>query len=438
MSPTAAPKVKTGFSAARKLVESLSPLTDSGSDQTTALGGRQGVPPKLSRNVTALGLVSLCMGMSSAMIHGLLPAFLVTVLGVSILFVGLIEGTAEATTSLVKIFSGRLSDWLGRRKALVVVGYGLSGLTKLLFPVAETALAILAARTIDRIGKGIRDAPRDALLADVTPSEIRGSGFGLRTALYTIGAVAGPLTAMGLMTLSGDNFRLVFWLAAIPGFVSVAVLVIGVKEAPNNWPADPERPIAISRRDLWRLNPIYWWAVSVAAILALARCSPAFLLLKASSIGIGPAFVPVILVLMNLVYSASAYPCGVLADMINRRLQLGAGVVLLIGANLVLIFAQTLWLTAFGVALWGLQMGLIQGLLSAVVADASPPRLRGTAFAIYDVAVGIATLIAGIGAGALWVAGGAAGTFSAAALLASVAALILFLRPAPKFVGAAS
>jgi MFS family permease len=238
------------------------------------------------------------------------------------------------------------------RKALFVVGYGLSALTKLLFPVAETALAILAARTIDRIGKGIHDAPRDALLADVTPSEIRGSGFGfLRTALYTIGAVAGPLTAMGVMTLSGDNFRLVFWLAAIPGFVSVAVLVIGVKEAPNNWPADPERPIAISRRDLWRLNPIYWWAVSVAAILALARCSPAFLLLKASSIGIGPAFVPVILVLMNLVYSASAYPCGVLADMINRRLQLGAGVVLLIGANLVLIFAQTLWLTAFGVAL---------------------------------------------------------------------------------------
>jgi len=438
MSPTAAPKVKTGFRAARKLVESLSPLTDSASDQTTALSGRQGVPPKLSRNVTALGLVSLCMGMSSAMIHGLLPAFLVTVLGVSILFVGLIEGTAEATTSLVKIFSGRLSDGLGRRKALVVVGYGLSALTKLLFPVAETALAILAARTIDRIGKGIRDAPRDALLADVTPSEIRGSGFGLRTALYTIGAVAGPLTAMGLMTLSGDNFRLVFWLAAIPGFVSVAVLVIGVKEAPNNWPADPQGPIATSWRDLWRLNPIYWWAVSVAAILALARCSPAFLLLKASSIGIGPAFVPVILVLMNLVYSASAYPCGVLADMINRRLQLGAGVVLLIGANLVLIFAQTLWLTAFGVALWGLQMGLIQGLLSAVVADASPPRLRGTAFAIYDVAVGIATLIAGIGAGALWVAGGAAATFSAAALLASVAALVLFLRPAPKLVGAAS
>jgi MFS family permease len=296
----------------------------------------------------------------------------------------------------------------------------------------------LAAHTIDRIGKGIRDAPRDGLLADVTPSEIRGSGFGLRTALHTIGAVVGPLAAIALMTASDDNFRLVFWLAAIPGFLSVAVLAIGVKEVPNDWPDDPEPMISMRRRDLWRLSPVFWWAVSVAAILSLARCSPALLLLKAGSIGIGPAFVPIILALMNFVYSASAYPCGVLADLINRRLQLGVGVVLLIGADLALIFAQTVWLTALGAALRGLQMGLIQELLSAVVADASPRQLRGTAFAIYDIGVGIAMLIAGIGAGALWVAGGAAATFSAAALLATVAALALFLWPAPKLVGAPS
>ena len=219
----AVPKVEAALSAVGKLVGSYRQRIDNASDQATSLAGRRGVPPKLSRNV-------LCMGMSSAMIHGLLPAFLVTVLGVSILSVGLIEGTAEATTSLVKIFSGRLSDRLGRRKALVIVGYGLSAVIKLLFPIAETSSTVLAARTIDRIGKGIRDAPRDALLADVTPSEIRGSGFALRTAPYTIGAVVGPLTAIGLMTVSEDNFRLVFWLAAIPGFLSVAVLVIGVKE----------------------------------------------------------------------------------------------------------------------------------------------------------------------------------------------------------------
>ena len=371
------------------------------------------------------------MAMSSAMIHGLLPAFLVTVLGVSVLSVGAIEGIAEATTSFVKIFSGGLSDGLGRRKVLVVLGYALSAVAKLLFPLAETASTILAARTIDRIGKGVRDAPRDALLADVTPPEIRGSGYGLRTALYTVGAVAGPLTAIGLMTQTGDNYRLVFSLAVIPGFLSIAVLVIGVEEV-SDWPAGLERRIIMRRSDMQLLTPVFWWAVSIAAILALARCSQAFLLLKAGSVGLDPAFVPIILVLMNLVYSLSAYPCGVLADRINRRLQLGIGVAVLIGADLALIFAQTIWLTAIGAALWGLQMGLIQGLLSAVVADASPRQLRGTAFAIFDVAVGIATLVAGIGAGALWLAGGPAATFSAAASIAIAAGLVLLLRPEPR------
>jgi MFS family permease len=393
--------------------------------------GGPDVPPTLSRNVIALGLVSLCMAMSSAMIHGLLPAFLVTVLGVSVLSVGAIEGIAEATTSFVKILSGRLSDGLGRRKVLVVLGYAFSATAKLLFPLAETASSILAARTIDRIGKGIRDAPRDALLADITPSEIRGSGFGLRTALYTIGAVAGALTAIGLMTQTGDNYRLVFSLAVIPGFLSIAVLVIGVEEV-SDWTAGLERRITMRRSDLQLLTPVFWWAVSIAAILALARCSQAFLLLKVGSIGIDPAFVPIILVLMNLVFSASAYPCGMLADRISRKLQLGIGVGVLIAADLTLVFAQTIWLTAIGAALWGLQMGLIQGLLSAVVADASPRQIRGTAFAIYDVGVGIATLVAGIGAGALWLAGGPAATFSAAASLAIVAALVLLFRPVPR------
>jgi len=403
-------------------------------DPEGSRAGGPDVPPALSRNVIALGLVSLCMAMSSAMIHGLLPAFLITVLGVSVLSVGTIEGVAEATTSFVKIFSGRLSDGLGRRKVLVVLGYTLSAAAKLLFPVAETASSILAARTTDRIGKGIRDAPRDALLADVTPSEIRGSGFGLRTALYTIGAVAGPLTATGLMTQTGDNYRLVFSLAVIPGFLSIAVLVIGVQEV-SDWPTGQQRRIIMRRGDLQLLTPVFWWAVSIAAILALARCSQAFLLLKAGSIGIDPAFVPIILVLMNLVFSASAYPCGMLADRISRRLQLGIGVGVLIAADLALVFAQTIWLTAIGAALWGLQMGLIQGLLSAVVADASPRQIRGTAFAIYDVAVGIATLVAAIGAGALWLAGGPAATFSAAASLAIAAALVLLLRPVPKLSG---
>jgi MFS family permease len=323
-----------------------------------------------------------------------------------------------------------LSDGLGRRKAPVVIGYGLSALTKLLFPLAETAAAVLAARTIDRIGKGVRDAPRDALLADVTPSEIRGSGFGLRTALYTIGAVAGPLTAIGLMTVSADDFRLVFWLAAIPGFLSIAVLLVGVRE-PDDWPT-VQRGIGIRRSDLGRLAPSFWWALAIAAILALARCSPAFLLLKAGAVGVDPAFVPIVLVLMNLVFSASAYPCGVLADRADRRLQLGAGVVVLVAADIALVFAETIWLAAVGAGLWGLQMGLIRGLLSAVIADASPRELRGTAFAVYDAAIGGATLASGVGAGALWLAGGPAATFGAAAMLAAAAGLVVLFQPAPQ------
>lgn len=320
-------------------------------DSVTSRAGGPDGPPTLSRNVAALGLVSLCMAMSSAMIHGLLPAFLVTVLGVSVLSVGAIEGIAEATTSFVKIFSGGLSDGLGRRKILVVLGYSLSAITKLLFPLAETASTILAARTIDRIGKGIRDAPRDALLADVAPSEIRRSGYGLRTALYTVGAVAGPLTAIGphdahrgqlpsgvlargdpgflVHRGAGDRSRRGFRLARRTG------------AADNNAPG--RSPAVDSRLLVGALDRRY---------LALARCSQAFLLLKAGSVGVDPAFAPIVLVLMNLVYSLSAYPCGVLADQINRRLQLGVGVAVLIGADLALIFAQTIWLTAIGAALW--------------------------------------------------------------------------------------
>ena len=335
------------------------------------------------------------------MIYGLLPVFLVTALGASMTTVGLIEGVAEATTSAMKIFSGAASDWIGRRKPLVVLGYALSAVNKLLFPLAETASTVLVARIADRIGKGIRDAPRDALLADMTPTAIRGSGFGLRLALYTIGAVAGPLAAIALMTLSGDDFRLVFWIALLPGFASVVVLLIGVKEAPNRRSDDRGR-CPVRRNDLALLRAPFWWAISIAAIFSLARFSPAFLVLKAHDIGIDAAFVPMILVIMYSIYSAAAYPFGVMADGVNRHLQLGIGAVILVAADLVLASAGTIWMTALGAALWGLQMGVTQGLLSAAVADAAPERVRGTAFGILDLAVGLATFIASAGAGLLW------------------------------------
>jgi MFS family permease len=385
----------------------------------------------LSPNVAVLGIVSLLMGMSSAMIYGLLPVFLVTILGASTTTVGLIEGTAEATTSAIKIFSGVASDWIGRRKPLVVLGYTLSAVNKLLFPLAESASIVLIARIADRIGKGIRDAPRDALLADVTPSAIRGSGFGLRFALYTVGAVAGPIVAIILMTLSGDNFRLVFWIALLPGFASIGVLLIGVKEPPNQY-ADDRRWLPIRRNDLALLGTPFWWAISIVAIFSLGRFSPAFLVLKAHDIDVDAAFVPIILVIMYAIYCAAAYPFGMLADRINRHLQLGIGSLILVCADVMLANAGTLWMTGLGAALWGLQMGVTQGLLSAAVADAAPERLRGTAFGIFDLAIGVTTFAASAGAGVLWTFGGAASSFTAGAVLAAAVIVMLLFRFTPK------
>jgi len=314
------------------------------------------IPRRLPPNVAALGYVSMLTAMSSAMIYGLLPVFLVKVLGASVASVGLIEGIAEAANSFIKIFSGAASDWIGRRKPLVVFGYTLSAIVKTLFPLAETVSTVLAARVIDRIGKGIRDAPRDAFLADLTAPEIRGSGFGLRLALAFTGFVVGPLLAVGLMRLSGDDFRLVFWIALIPTYLSIIVLLVTVKELPFSHDGD-QRRFPIRRSDLAALPAPFWWAIVIASLLSLARFSHAFLVLKAHDIGIDAAYVPMMLVVMYLVYSVTAYPFGVLADHFDRRVQLAIGTVILIGADVVLAAAGDIWLTALGAALWGLQLG---------------------------------------------------------------------------------
>ena len=392
---------------------------------------------RLSPNVAALGFVSLLTAVSSAMIYGLLPVFLVRVLGVSMASVGLIEGLAESANSFVKLASGAMSDRIGRRKPLVVFGYTLSAMIKTLFPQAEAVSTVLIARVIDRLGKGVRDAPRDAFLADIVTPEIRGAGFGLRLALAIAGFVFGPLIAVSLMRLSGDDFRLVFWIALIPAYLSIIVLVVAVKEVRFNH--EPGAPWALTpRRALAALPSSFWWAIVMASLLALARFSPAFLVLKAHDTGVDVAFVPMILGLTYLVYSVTAYPFGVLADHVDRRLQLAIGIVVLIGADVILANADAIWLAAFGAALWGLQLGATQGVLGAIIADAAPGRLRGTAYGIYDVAVGIATFVASAGAGVLWTAGGPAMAFGISACVAATAALALLFRPFPNVTKATS
>jgi MFS family permease len=392
----------------------------------------QEVPRRLPWNVAVLGVISLLTAMSSAMVYGLLPIFLIKSLGATTASVGFIEGIAEATMSVARIFSGLASDWMGRRKPLVLLGYAVSAINKMMFPLAGAVSVVLAARVIDRLGKGLRDAPRDAFMTDVTPAKIRGSGFGLRLAFYTTGFVIGPLAAMGLMDLSGDNFRLVFWVAVIPAALAIVILIFAIKEeTPKKF---TPRPLWPRRGEFAAFAGSFWWAIAIASLLSLARFSYAFLILKAHSIGIDAAYVPIMLVLMHIVYAVAAYPFGVLADHIDRRLQLGIGAAILIGADIVLTIAHVAWMTGIGAGLWGLQMAVTQGLLSASVADAAPVRLRGTAFGIYDLSVGIATFIASAAAGTLWMIGGPPLAFGFSGLIAAAAILLLLFQPIPKAV----
>jgi MFS family permease len=376
------------------------------------------------RGVWVLGFVSMLMDVSSEMIHALLPVYLVTVLGTSTMTVGIIEGIAEATASITKIFSGALSDWLGRRKLLAALGYGLAAATKPLFPLAPNAGWLVAARFIDRIGKGIRGAPRDALIADIAPAQLRGASFGLRQSLDTVGAFVGPLAAIGLMWWTADNFTAVFWVAVLPAVLSFALIVFAVSEPE----ADAGRGSAqnpLNAAAMRQLGAVYWRVVAVGIVFTLARFSEAFLILRAQNIGLNAMWVPAVLVLMNIVYALSAYPAGALSDRINRTGLLALGLVFLAGADLALAFLPSLSGLAFGVALWGLHMGLTQGLFAALVADTAPPALRGTAFGYFNLFTGLATLAASIIAGALWDAYGPAGTFLAGLgfTLASLAGL---------------
>ncbi len=382
---------------------------------------------KLPKGVIALGLVSLLMDLSSEMIHSLLPVFLVTVLGASALSVGIIEGIAEAMAAIAKVFSGALSDWMGRRKPLVLLGYGMAAITKPLFPLATGLGAVITARFLDRIGKGIRGAPRDALIADITPQPLRGAAYGLRQAMDTVGAFAGPLVAMALMAATLDNFRLVFWIATIPAFLCVLLIAFGVEEPEVTRPAaQPHLPI--NRANLRRLPARFWWVVAFAAVLTLARFSEAFLLLRAENVGLAVTWVPMILIVMNIVYAASAYPFGKLSDNGNRSRLLAWGICFLIAADLILATADNVWAVGLGAAAWGLHMGATQGLLSALVAEAAPADLRGTAFGVFNLAGGVALLAASIIAGGLWSLLGPAITFYAGALFSAIALTGLLIK----------
>ena len=336
--------------------------------------------------------------------------------------VGVIEGIAEATASIVKVFSGAISDWLGKRKLLAVIGYGLAAFTKPVFPLASSVGWLVAARFIDRIGKGIRGAPRDALVADIAPEHLRGASFGLRQSLDTMGAFLGPSMAIGLMWLTASNFQAVFWIAVIPAFLSLALILFAVHE-----PARPEglRKVRspLSRAELKQLGSLYWWVVGFATVFALARFSEAFLILRAQAVGLPLVLIPLVLVVMNVVYALAAYPAGVLSDRFSRMAMLMIGFALLIAADGALASSGGLVGVTVGVILWGLHMGFTQGLLATLIADTAPPELRGTAYGVFNLLSGLAALVASVLAGALWDGFGPQATFLAGAGFTAVALL---------------
>ncbi len=372
------------------------------------------------------------MDMSSELIHSLLPVFMVSVLGASLVSVGLIEGIAESAALFTKVFSGVLSDYWAKRKVLVVIGYGVAAATKPLFPLASSLSYVFMARFIDRLGKGIRGAPRDALIGDLAPVSLRGTCYGLRQSLDTIGAFLGPLLAIALMALLANDIRTVLWVAVLPAMIAVIFLVVGVKEPESTRPMETRRTV-IRLLDLKRFGLAYWWIVSMGGILTLARFSEAFLVLRAEHAGLAMTFVPLVMVVMSAAYAVSAYPAGILADRMDRRTLLIAGVLALIMADVTLAFASSIIVVMIGVMLWGLHMGLTQGLLATLIAGAIPSELRGTGFGVFNLISGLVLFFASLLAGFLWDQFGPSATFSAGAGFATLALVGLFFhRPTDK------
>jgi len=386
-------------------------------------------PRSLPAGIWVLGFGSLFMDISSELVHSLLPVFMTTVLGVSMITVGMVEGFAEAAAAITKVFSGFLSDYFRRRKLLLVSGYALAAITKPLFPLATSIGWVVTGRFVDRVGKGIRGAPRDALVADIAPPQSRGAAYGLRQALDSIGAFLGPLLAMMLMLLLSDNIRGAMWVAVVPAFITVGLLVFFLRE-PERKEKQTAKPLTLA--DTGRLPSAYWLVVLLGAVFTLARFSEAFLVLRARDVGIPLAFVPVIMMVMNFFYAGFAYPLGAVSDRISRRALLIAGLTLLIAADIFLALAASPWPALTGAGLWGLHMACTQGLLSKMVADTVPAALRGTAFGLFNLVTGVALLLASVIAGALWSLSGPAATFTAGAVFAALAAGGLVVAEARK------
>jgi MFS family permease len=380
----------------------------------------------LPRTVWVLGFVSLLTDLSSEIYHALLPAFITVTLALPAVALGAIDGIAEATASFAKLVSGRLSDRSMRRKPWILGGYGLAAAAKPLFAVATNAWMVMVARFSDRVGKGIRGAPRDAMIADETPPAIRGRAFGLRQGLDTVGALLAPIVAVALMFAFSDDIRTVFWVAMIPAVAAVILILVALREPEvHSAPRQPQALLA-GFRDINRQTRR---VLAVAFLVMLARFSEGFLILRGIDIGLSPAVSPLVMVVFSLGFLALAYPAGALSDSTNPRSILVGGIAVLIAGNLILAQDWGVAGLITGVLLWGAHMALTQGILARMIADSAPPQLRATSFGAFYFVTGIATLLASVAAGLIWDREGAPATFIASAAVAAVAWAMLTLLP---------
>jgi MFS family permease len=404
-------------------------MTSSQLSNSESLSSTKAIYRKLPRGIWVLGFVSMFMDISSELVHSLLPIFMAMVLGASMATIGIVEGVAEGAAAITKVFSGMISDYFGKRKVLAVVGYALAAMTKPIFPLATTIGWVFGARFVDRIGKGIRGAPRDALVADIAPSQLRGAAYGLRQSLDSVGAFVGPLLAVAFMIGLANDIKGVLWVAVVPAFLAVLLLIVGVREPVTSEHASrPRNHLTLS--DAKRLSLRYWLVVALGAVFTLARFSEAFIILRAQDVGLAVGYVPAIMIVMNVVYSIFAYPAGAAADRLSGRTLLVFGLGVLVAADVVLAMAASPWLAFLGSAFWGLHMALTQGLLSKLVADTAPTELRGTAFGAFNLVSGGALLLASVIAGSLWGAFGASAAFIAGATFAALGAMgLLLYRP---------
>lgn len=365
------------------------------------------------------------MKISSVIVFTLSPLFMTQVLGASIFAVGILEGILEVITLLARIFSGIISDYIHKRKSIIVVGYIFALISRPFLALATRMEDVFLGRAFDRIGNGLDATPRDALVGDLAPPQIKGACYGLRESLSRAGSFAGALLVMALLWLTEGNFSLVFWIGSIPTVLALMVLVIFVKDSPNQQAQHKKPTHKFKLKDLKKLPLPFWLILLLSGLFMLSNFSGAFLILRAEQTGLDLHLTSLVMIIQNLATAGTAYPVGYLSDKMGRRSMMGVGIVLIVCSDLLLAWGGSLYTILGGVLLWGAEIGITQSILAVFLADTCPQDLRGTGFGLFHFINGCCLLLANVFAGWIWHDVNPSAMFLASAVMASCSAFVL-------------